>query len=331
MKYSNNKMLSLSRQQGAALVVALLIVMVVVSLSVSVSGDFFRLFRQVENQSHGQQATALLMAAEGMARKVIGNDPELSFDHAKEGWLQQSMTLPHEHGVLQGVLSDEEGRLNINNLRNDDATSLNTDQARFIRLLQTLDLPQPLTLPEAESIANAVFDWLDSDDQERMPGGAENLYYGSADLPGRAANNVMASVSELRWVKGISAEIYQALRPHITVFGRGVLNVNTASQALLRSINAVGNLLPLEPADVETWLEEQQAEQIGFEKLADFPGGSFTGMTLDVGGLDVVSHTFRLQAQMRFLDRDYWLFSIIKRDVSANTLTVIARSKSSFE
>ena len=99
---------------------------------------------------------------------------------------------------------------------NRDRDRLSPAKQIFIRLLQTLDGVE-VSQAKALEIADAVADFMDADNQKRL-NGAEDDAYRSATPPYRAANQPMASISELRAVTGITREIYTALAPFVTVW-----------------------------------------------------------------------------------------------------------------
>ena len=265
-----------ARQQGAALIIAMLIVTVVVLLTITLSGDFTVLFRKVENQLHSQQALAYMIGAEGLGRQVILQDSQKSttFDHRNEQWLERDIPYANEHVQLVGRLMDLQGRFSLNSLQKTAPAKnkYSIEQQHFIRLLQTLELDVPLEVVEAEQLTNAAIDWLDlaqknGIEEERSPGGAEDLYYGDAIPPGRAANRQMVSKSELRWVKGFTQEIYSALAPHITVWGSSGININTASANVLRSFGVNDDFEPLDVTQVQAIIDGQDSKQKGFENV----------------------------------------------------------------
>src|SRR3546814_12107649 len=82
---------------------------------------------------------------------------------------------------------------------------------------------------EAQAIAGAAADWIDSDGNEGRLGAEDNVYRSmqSAYLP---ANRKMADVSELRAVRGVSPKIYARPKPWVCVLPLAdpvKLNVNT--------------------------------------------------------------------------------------------------------
>ena len=101
--------------------------------------------------------------------------------------------------------------------------------ARFSLLLAALDID--------DAVVPAILDWLDEDGDTRFPGGAEDDYYMGLERPYRAANQSFADISELRLVRGITAEIYTQLAPFVTALPRPVdINVNLAPLEVLMAI-----------------------------------------------------------------------------------------------
>ncbi|MEM7540229.1 MAG: type II secretion system minor pseudopilin GspK [Pseudomonadota bacterium] len=102
-------------------------------------------------------------------------------------------------------------------------------EIQFRLLLAKLDID-----PE---IVPAILDWIDPDSNTRFPNGAEDEYYGQLDEPYRSANRHFADISELRLVRGITEEIYERLRPFVTVLPiTTAINVNTAPIEILMSL-----------------------------------------------------------------------------------------------
>ncbi|MGI9286223.1 MAG: general secretion pathway protein GspK, partial [Pseudomonadales bacterium] len=94
--------------------------------------------------------------------------------------------------------------------------------------------------------------------------GAEDDYYADLDIPYRAGNRPMLSASELRLVKGMTPELYQALLPHIVALPPGTaININTATVNVLRSMgsdSAGDQFGPVDLAIIESVLERRQEE-----------------------------------------------------------------------
>ena len=85
------------------------------------------------------------------------------------------------------------------------------------------------------ALCDALVDWIDTD-SNALPDGAEDPYYLSQDPPYRAANSYLASVGELRLIKGFTPEVVDRLSPYVTALPpstANTLNINTASQDML--------------------------------------------------------------------------------------------------
>ena len=79
-------------------------------------------------------------------------------------------------------------------------------------------------------MTESIIDWIDEDNNVTGIGGAETAYYTSLDKPYRPANQLFASVSELRLVKGMTEELYLHLLPLVSALPETdtQINVNTA-------------------------------------------------------------------------------------------------------
>jgi general secretion pathway protein K len=126
-----------------------------------------------------------------------------------------------------------------------------------MRLLQT----QPDELVDttlAQSITEAVIDWIDSDNSITGQGGAEDSYYSSLDVPLRTANQLFVSITELLQIKGVTNEIYNYVEPLLIALPSDVgFNINTALVPVMRSLNQQNIETPLSESDVELLMSER--------------------------------------------------------------------------
>lgn len=141
-------------------------------------------------------------------------------------------------GHVQGHIQDETGKFPINSLHPGLADH-ETFNGIFLRLL----MGKPFALPksQAEALLAALVDWLDTDDTS-LPAGAEDAYYAAAQLPYRPKNNSVDTLSELLLIKGFSRELLfghgqtPGLFDVLTVWGPGLINVNTAPLPVLAAL-----------------------------------------------------------------------------------------------
>ena len=118
-------------------------------------------------------------------------------------------------------ISDEGGKINVNKV---------TDETRdnFIKFLTAYKLEEHT----AEIITDSILDWLDEDDLHHV-NGAEKGYYATFPEPYEPKNGPFESLEELTLVKGITPQIFELLRDHLTIYGMGKINVNFASKEVL--------------------------------------------------------------------------------------------------
>ena len=279
---------------------------------------------------------------------------EIAADHLGEFWAQPPTPYPLDAGGwMSGRIEDLQGRLNLNLLaemqsggqttpdanESDDAedvaedmtadnppqqnsaTSINDPTKRwnaaqkmFIRLLQALG-EVSLPLEDAMALTDAVTDFIDSDAERRL-NGAEEGDYRYADYPYLPANRSLASVSELRAVRGMTEPVYLALAPLVTVWPEASarLNILTCPLPVLRSVNGDDQLSPLAEMEAQRLDELRREGEIGTvaDLLADpaFEGQSM-GQLEPL--LDIRSDWFLLDATVELVERERHLFSVLHR------------------
>jgi type II secretory pathway component PulK len=87
----------------------------------------------------------------------------------------------------------------------------------------------------APDAAQAVIDWRD-EDHDVLPQGAENEFYARRNLAYSCRNAPLESVEELMLIKGVTPELWNAVKDHVTVYGRGDVNINSAGAAVLDAL-----------------------------------------------------------------------------------------------
>ncbi len=126
-------------------------------------------------------------------------------------------------GLVEITVSDESGKIDINGAR----------EPLLARLLYSLEVEQPI----ADALADAIADFRDDDDLTRL-NGAEDPDYVAAGLPQGAKDAPFTSVDELLQVLGMTADIYQAMLPHVTIYSRHQgINPEVASLQVLMAVS----------------------------------------------------------------------------------------------
>ena len=318
-------------EAGAALVVAMLVFAICAALIVAMQREFTLFYQRGANSLQAEQGYAYLRGAEELASLALVLDydtdkqRDVPRDDLEEIWAQAATPYAlDEGGWLMGSLEDLQGRLNLNGLagsgggqgsgQGQASERFTPAQAQFIRLLQTLEEPV-VSEQEAIAITRSIADWIDADGNT-SPDGAEDDYYFSQTPAYRAANRPMSSVSELRAIANVSAELYAVLAPLVTVWPQTAqpLNIHTAKVQVLRSINADDSLEPLAESDAQALAE--QREESGFLDKAEFlahPAFADKPMDKVAELLGESSAYFLLSARVEIADRELQLYSVLQR------------------
>ena len=197
------------------------------------------------------------------------------------------LKLDDEVGSLEITVSDESGKININ-----DVALPNTMEA-LKRLGTSLKLPG--------DIWPAVADWIDSDDIQ-VSGGAESSYYRTLKPPYSARNSKLLTMTELSLIKGITPEIVGKLRPNLTIYSDQanspltMVNINTAPKEVLQALDE-----SIDSRTAERIMEQRSLK--AFDNIGNVnmrvPG---TGPGLGGGMISFKGNLFRITSVARVKD-----------------------------
>jgi len=306
------------RQQGVALITALLIVAMVTVAAVAMATRQQMDIRRTGSMLHGEQAYAYLLGAESWAQVVLARDQrDTKLDTLYEDWSTQPPVSIVEGGSIIGRIVDMQGRFNVNGLVDGKGVANKDAITRYKRLLRQLDLD--------ESLAEALADWIDSDINVLFPNGAEDEAYLNASTPYRTANRLLVDISELRLVKGYDPEVIEKLHPFVAVLPEDTpLNINTASAEVLITVAENMSL-----SDGESLIATRGED--GFETVAKFTGEpELAGkQAMTTGKLSVESQWFLMVSEATIGQSRARLASLIQR--TDNTTLVVRRQREFLE
>jgi general secretion pathway protein K len=241
------------KQQGVALIIALILVALATILATKLSFDGWLERRRTLGVLAAEQAVHFGLGAEALAADVLGQASNTQQVTLNQPWAQPTQPLPltppddpegEPIGSLQGALEDMQGRFNLNNLAHVATTPAGTTPpiaaagtpydpeplAQFQRLLVSVGLE-----PKWAGIAR---DWITSTDIPSSPDGAKDSIYTSQTPPYRTGEYPMMSPSELMNMPGFGADRYRKIAPYVTALpGNQVkINVCTAPAFVLESV-----------------------------------------------------------------------------------------------
>jgi general secretion pathway protein K len=308
-------MLLARAQRGIALVTAVMIVAIAAAIAAQIAFAHQIWFRQMENVADRDATDWLRRGALHWASLALLEDAaQNSIDHLGEPWAIGLPILPVEGGTIKVSIEDAQSRFNLNSVVNSAGSSTDpTSQANLQilkRLLESLRLDP--------SLADSLVDWIDTD-SNALPGGAEDVYYLNLNPPYRAANRPMASVDELRLVRGFDAKTVAALLPYVTVLPPGAvseINVNTASPMLLAAL-VQGLDLPTAQRIAEDRLGKP------YNKVDDFKSKLPAGLPPLTGAMNVKSDYFLVTLDTAIGRHERHSEALLQRSAASKSTTLI--------
>lgn len=151
----------------------------------------------------------------------------------KEAWRSRSLDLGD--GQVEYVIDDEAGKLNLNTAAREAIVNLLMDSG--------------MEGSEVDTIADSINDWRDANHEHHL-NGAEDDYYMSLPRPYHSKDGNFDTVEELLLVRGASHKVIygteknlqgnnselKGVEKYLTVKGNGKININTASEEVLRAV-----------------------------------------------------------------------------------------------
>lgn len=319
-------MKSQRRQQGVAMLTALLIVALAVIVVTSIFVQQRYSIRLSTNLQDVEQAYQYAYAAEKMAGAWLEQDiketKDGSYDTLSDNWAADIPLFEIDGdngqaiGNIQVKIDDLQAYFNVNNLYDVQNKKARASMVKlFQQILQTADL-----LPS--SFANSVVDWIDPNDDLTDPDSAESDYYSQQAKPYKASNALIMDVSELQLLKlgniddpEEKKKLLAGLAPLITALPTpSAVNVNTASAPVLTALG-------LNSTQLEAIVQERKVAPI--KSVAELtklvPNLSAEQKVL----LNVSSNYFRLSGQIRLGKSRLFLNSVLFRTAEGKVRVIM--------
>lgn len=308
-------MIGARRARGVALITAILITAITGSLAAGLAWDNALDVRRTMVLLFHEQGTQVALGAESWIRNILRDDGiDSQTDHLGELWASELPGLPVDNDSVQGVvigkIDDLQGRFNVNNLIGPDGKVDQDILEQFQRLLVILDIDP--------RIAGITADWIDADQEVGFPDGAEDSTYTSLTPSYRTFNRPLVNVTELLSLDGMDKASFDILLPHVTALpGRTLINVNTATPAVLQSLDE-----NLDASAIEGLLSLR--EEGGFLDYAQ----TFSTLLKPAMFAQIVdkSSYFQLKAVVQIDTVRVTYYSVLLRSPNGGPVTTIVRS-----
>ncbi|HEX2549822.1 MAG TPA: type II secretion system minor pseudopilin GspK, partial [Gammaproteobacteria bacterium] len=289
--------LNLRKQSGAAIIVALFVVSLVTMSAIAMLERFSRSLRSTELT---QAATTAELYAAGSISWAM--------EQLNENWRKQKpnqvvdrtpITSPEntiDLAKISSTITTADGNFNINNLKNPEY------EENFTRLIQIV---QPdISIDIAKNITLATQSWIVT--------GKANLdeYYGKQNPAYQEPHRPMASISELRMVKGVTPELYNALFPYLAALPEVTpININNASVPVLMSLSPT---MTKAAADgiIERRKKSPFADTASFLQLDIVKNNP-----IDEKKISTLSHYFLVKTHVKVTEHDTILYTLLHREI----------------
>ena len=246
--------------RGTVLIIALLVISTLTGLTIDFSEETGIELNLAGFSRDNAMAWETARSGVHMALYLLDRDEERSMDSLLEDWARLGPeTLPAvlgEDASLEGRITDECGKLNINNLFNSEGQIDEEMMDRFKRLFSILGMEEDLLEP--------LFDWLDKDDTPRV-NGAESAFYRDLLPSYTCSNGAFLTVGQIALVKGLKDS---GLSRYVTVYTDGKVNLNTAPKEVLESLSP-----KLDSSMAEAIIEYRKDKDfLNADELSQVPG-----------------------------------------------------------
>ena len=304
------------RQQGVALIIALILVALAAILATKLTFDGYMERQRTVGILAGEQAMQFGMGAEALAADILTQQGiNTTLVTLADPWAQPTQPLPitpqsdpegEPIGTLQGSLEDMCGRFNLNNLGHYvGVTPDPAPLAQFQRLLVTVGVE-----PKWAQMAQ---DWITVNNTTNgVQATTGDSVYTQQSPPYRTGQYPMTSPSELMNLPGFGYERYRKIAPYVTALpgAQTPINICTASAPVLESLadNLSGEL-----GNAEALAAGRKSGC--FPDLKTFTNiiGTKAMAALGSTPIGTTSMYFRLTTHVRLGTSEFTLYSLLAR------------------
>jgi general secretion pathway protein K len=292
----------MKRRSGFALITALWMVVVLTALSVEIA-TLARTRRlgaanAVETQAGRAAADAGIEHARARLTRRQSQLSDLASggSAAQDPWWRVELVMPDTFSMgderYTVRLRDAGARVNVNRASEDD--------------LRRLFTALRIDVGKADQLAQSIADWRDGDDRKHLRG-AEQKEYLAAGLRALPRNAPLVRVEELRDLYDMTPQLYATIAPHLTVYGSGQININTAGRAELLALpgftdETVAAVERLRASGVQLSSLDQLALALGSgtrNLMNDSIGELLPRVTFETREVEVVSEGWMVNSPVR--------------------------------
>lgn len=214
----------MKKQNGSLLIILLWIIAILAVVGITLGYRVALDIHLTKASSALIKGSYLSRAAIAKAITVLKKDTTLNYDTLVDTWADNTGEFKE---TLIGLFSfsifyDDKGEKKYGIIDAERKINLNTAPAEVLENLFT-------SLNIDTDLIPYLLDWIDEDDDDRNHGrGAENDYYENIQPSYTTKNAPIETFEEILLIKEFDSETLKKLLPHITLYGSGQINLNTA-------------------------------------------------------------------------------------------------------
>jgi general secretion pathway protein K len=218
-------------KKSQALIIILWILVILTVLAVSIGHRVSLALRLSRYQK--DRIKAHYLAKAGMNRAIVEIDKDINdFDTFDESWADnervfQKITFNdslNDFATVRYVINeDDKEETKFGVIDEERKININTASRQLL-----LALLEECGITDAQTIADNICAWR-GDQDPLIPEESKN--YESLGYPCKAEK--FSNIAEINLVKGVALEDYQKIKELITIYGDGLININTASPLIL--------------------------------------------------------------------------------------------------
>lgn len=327
--------------KGVALITVLLIVALAAALATEMTARLQMQMQRTTNVGFNQQAYWYALGAEAFTKRVLIDSfkDDKDITNLSQIWAQGETSFPVDYGQITGEIVDLHACFNVNALHSTKESGGGNNGVKlnqyavdaFKRMITQLEI-EGVSEFEAQNMVDATIDWLDQDSAITNIGGAEDNDYSAKEFPYLAANNLMASINELRVIEHFTLPVIEKLKEMVCIIPEVTdlrLNVNTIS-----SDNALilAGMFDMSKSDAEQIIGARGED--GWASIEDFFAiNELASVKVDdqlKQQFVVDSEYFKLKASTNFNSSYYSLHSVLHIKDNQK-VTVLSRSVGRFQ
>lgn len=233
-----------TRCNGFVVVVVLCVIVMLAAILLAFNSKARTSLNATDIARRSEQALNCARAGLNIAIAAIADTNDICADGRFSGLLSGENTFTVADGSCSVTIVEENGKLNVNHLKDKDGKLNRAAIDRLLRLIDIINRQERGDSHVSYGLAPAIIDWVDSDDEvtcldfvEGGNFGAESDYYSQLDPPYHCRNAPMDTIEELLLVKAVTPDVFARLRDFVTTKGDGRININSAPQLVIEALS----------------------------------------------------------------------------------------------